>query len=204
MTEEKQQAILRAATEVFCAQGFEAASMQAVAERAGVAKGTLYLYVQSKGDLIERVFEYCNLSDVRACQAGLDEIDGALNKLCRRVENAVRWAVAHPEMSRIERMILAAPRYQHGRYCEQKRQAAYVDQILEAGIASGELRDMPRQLMGEIFFGIGRAILDHMNEHPEDLEDRRLWDKCFDSIRGCLGSVSQGARLDRDMTADGE
>lgn len=187
MSEDKQRLILRAATSVFCEQGFEAASMQAVAERAGVAKGTLYLYYQSKGELIDCVFDHCNLSDVVACQEGLDEIPGALDKLCRRVENAVRWAVANPEMSRIERMILASPRYQHGRYCEQKRQAAHVDKILREGVEKGELRNMPPQLMGEIFFGIGRALLDHMNEHPEDIDNQALWAQCFDAIRGCLG-----------------
>ena len=45
---------------------------------------------------------------------------------------------------------------------------------------------MPRELMGEMFFGIGRAVLDHMNEHPEDLDNEHLWQQCFESIRGCL------------------
>lgn len=186
LNEDKQCLILRAATEVFCEQGFEAASMQTIAERAGVAKGTLYLYYQSKGDLIDQVFVHCNESDVAACQKGLEEIPGTLDKLCRRVENAVRWAIENPTMSRIERMIIAAPRYQYGRYCEQKKQAEHVDRILKEGIERGELRDMPRELMGEMFFGIGRAVLDHMNEHPEDLENRLLWQQCFESIRGCL------------------
>ena len=186
MNEDKQSLILRAATEVFCEQGFEAASMQTIAERAGVAKGTLYLYYQSKGDLIDQVFVHCNESDVAACQKGLEEIPGALDKLCRRVENAVRGASENPTMSRIERMIIAAPRYQYGRYCEQKKQAEHVDRILKEGIERGELRDMPRELMGEMFFGIGRAVLDHMNEHPEDLDNEHLWQQCFESIRGCM------------------
>jgi len=186
MNEDKQRLILRAATEVFCEQGFEAASMQAIAERAGVGKGTLYLYYQSKGDLIEQVFNHCNESDVTACQKGLDEIPDAIGKLCRRLRNAVAWAIENPEMSRIERLILASPRYQHGRYCEQKRQREHVDRILKEGIERGELRDMPRELMGEIFFGIGRAVLDHMNEHPEDMENQALWMQCDACICGSL------------------
>lgn len=184
--EDKQSLILRAATEVFCEQGFESASMQTVAERAGVAKGTLYLYYPSKGDLIEQVFIRCNESDVMACQTGLEEIPDALGKLCQRLHNAVIWAIENPAMARIERMILASPRYQHGRYCEQKRQRAHVDIILKEGIERGELRDMPRELMGEIFFGIGRAVLDHMMEQPEDIDNEALWNQCYDCIRGCL------------------
>jgi len=189
LAEDKQSLILSAATEVFCEQGFERASMQTVADRAGVAKGTLYLYYQSKGDLIEQVFIRCNECDVEACQAGLDEIPDALGKLCQRLRNAVDWAIENPSMARIERMILASPRYQHGRYCEQKRQRAHVDLILKEGIERGELRDMPRELMGEMFFGIGRAVLDHMMEQPKDRGNEALWNQCFDCIRGCLQHV---------------
>ena len=189
MNEDKQSLILHAATSVFCEQGFETASMQAIAERAGVAKGTLYLYYQSKGDLVEQVFIHCNESDVRACQQGLEDIPDALGKLCRRLKNAVQWAVENPEMSRIERLILASPRYQHGRYCEQKRQREHVDRILREGIERGELRNMPRELMGEIFFGIGRAVLDHVMDQPDELGDDVFWQQCFASICGCLGKV---------------
>lgn len=186
LDENKQGMILRAATEVFCEQGFDAASMQAIAERAGVAKGTLYLYCQSKGDLVDQVFFHCNESDVMACQNGLDKIPDTLDKLCRRLQNAVRWAMENPEMSRIERMILASPRYQHGRYCEQKLQREHVDRILQEGIERGELRDMPRELMGEMFFGIGRAVLDHVTDQPEALDDAAFWQQCFECVRGCF------------------
>lgn len=50
---ERVQAILAAALEEFIAQGFAAARLDAIAERAGVAKGTLYLYFDSKETLFE-------------------------------------------------------------------------------------------------------------------------------------------------------
>ena len=46
-------AILEAALAVFAERGFAAARLDDVAARAGVAKGTLYLYFQSKEDLFE-------------------------------------------------------------------------------------------------------------------------------------------------------
>lgn len=49
--QQKFQAILDAAFEVFSAQGFATARLDDVARRAGVGKGTLYLYVASKEDL---------------------------------------------------------------------------------------------------------------------------------------------------------
>ena len=51
--EVKRQAILDAALEVFSEKGYAATRLDDVAARAGVAKGTIYLYVSSKQELFE-------------------------------------------------------------------------------------------------------------------------------------------------------
>lgn len=50
--ERKRQAILQAATELFIDQGYRKTSVDEVARRAGVSKGTVYLYFKNKGDLL--------------------------------------------------------------------------------------------------------------------------------------------------------
>jgi len=51
--EARREAILKAALSVFAAHGFEAARLDDVASKAGVAKGTLYLYFRDKEALFE-------------------------------------------------------------------------------------------------------------------------------------------------------
>ncbi len=51
----RRDAILRAALHVFAEHGFEAARLDDVAKRAGVAKGTLYLYFRDKTALFEEI-----------------------------------------------------------------------------------------------------------------------------------------------------
>ena len=51
----RRQAILDAALSVFAERGFEAARLDDVAARAGVAKGTLYLYFRDKEALFEEL-----------------------------------------------------------------------------------------------------------------------------------------------------
>lgn len=48
----KRRRILRAAHELFLTQGYRRTSVDQVARRAEVAKGTVYLYFQNKGDLL--------------------------------------------------------------------------------------------------------------------------------------------------------
>jgi AcrR family transcriptional regulator len=53
--EGRRQAILEAALAVFAEEGFAAARLDHVAERAGVAKGTIYLHFKDKQDLFEQM-----------------------------------------------------------------------------------------------------------------------------------------------------
>lgn len=53
--EDRREAILDAALDVFSSRGFSAARLEDVAARAGIAKGTVYLHFRSKQDLFEQL-----------------------------------------------------------------------------------------------------------------------------------------------------
>src|SRR5205085_8886009 len=53
--EERRAAILAAALEEFSARGFEGARLDDVAKRAGIAKGTIYLYFADKEALFQEL-----------------------------------------------------------------------------------------------------------------------------------------------------
>jgi AcrR family transcriptional regulator len=56
-------ALVRAATTVFLRQGYRRTQMADVAEELGVAKGTLYLYVESKEALLEQALVHADRGD---------------------------------------------------------------------------------------------------------------------------------------------
>ena len=55
------------AREMFLAQGFDAASMGEIARSAGVSKGTLYVYFNSKEQLFQAIVE-------EECQAQAEQV----------------------------------------------------------------------------------------------------------------------------------
>lgn len=55
---EKEINIILAATEVFSEKGFHQATVEAVSKKAGVGKGTIYLYFKDKEDLFGRMISY--------------------------------------------------------------------------------------------------------------------------------------------------
>lgn len=54
---DKRRQIMDGASQMFLDQGFDAASMGAIARAAGVSKGTLYVYFKSKEELFEAIVE---------------------------------------------------------------------------------------------------------------------------------------------------
>src|SRR5256885_13570038 len=63
----KQRQIMEGARAVFLGQGFDGASMGEIARQAGVSKGTLYVYFDSKEALFESIVE-------EECQAQAEQV----------------------------------------------------------------------------------------------------------------------------------
>lgn len=73
--EERPSEICAAALEVFAEKGFAAAKLDEIAKRAGVSKGTLYLYFSDKEELFRAVVRDTvapNIDAVRAATEGAD------------------------------------------------------------------------------------------------------------------------------------
>ena len=185
----KRERIMDAAIEVFCISGYDSASMADVAAKAGVGKGTLYLYFDSKESLFEETYRLCYEERTEACGAHVGEVGGALNKLCLRLRNGTRWERECPMKNRLERVYLSHPRFgERERSKALGMRAQGVKEIFEQGIADGELRNLPPTLMEEMYYRLGSALYYYLEDHPEAADDEALWAGFTDSLRACLGA----------------
>jgi AcrR family transcriptional regulator len=83
--EARPQELLDAALELFVEKGFSATRAEEVAARAGVSKGTLYLYYPSKEDLLKAVIEQRLSSEIAAGAAEAASFTGPTDALLREV-----------------------------------------------------------------------------------------------------------------------
>jgi TetR/AcrR family transcriptional regulator, cholesterol catabolism regulator len=89
--------VLDAAVAVFWAKGYAAATIQDVADRIGVLKGSLYYYIDSKEGLLERLFDDINRS-ARVILADVAALDApAVARLHAYVERYTTWYLTHFE-----------------------------------------------------------------------------------------------------------
>src|SRR5581483_6852248 len=100
----KREEILACAARVFAARGFPGTDVQAVADAAGVAKGTLYLYFPSKEEMFLAAVDY----GIKQLKAYIDsciaEIADPLDRIGAAIRAYLRFFKEHPEL--VELLIL--------------------------------------------------------------------------------------------------
>src|SRR5947199_10173186 len=81
--------IVEAALAVFAERGFAAAKLDEIARRAGVSKGALYLYFETKEELFRAVVAQAIAPNMRAVRAMVAAHPGPLSDLLRLVAGRV-------------------------------------------------------------------------------------------------------------------
>jgi AcrR family transcriptional regulator len=77
----REEDVLKAAIEVFHRKGYATASIQDVADAVGVLKGSLYHYIDSKEELLARIFEGSDEESVRIMEELADQDISAIERL---------------------------------------------------------------------------------------------------------------------------
>ena len=139
--DEKMRQILDGARRVFLADGFDGASMNDIARVAGVSKGTLYVYFQSKQALFEALIREEHRRTAERLSM-FDENEPDVAQLLNRFGNALMSFMLLPEHIALVRTVSAAAAkfpaigrafFEAGPQFGADRLAAYFAQQVEAG-----------------------------------------------------------------------
>jgi AcrR family transcriptional regulator len=150
--------IVAAALEQLAEGGYASAAVARVAERAGVATGTVYRHFPSKGDLFAEVFR-------RASQREVDVLAGiaagsAAERLAAMVEAFVRRALAAPVRAYALIAEPVDPAVEAERLVFRRAYADAIAVLITRGIAAGELPDQDVQVSAAALVGaIGEALV---------------------------------------------
>ncbi len=190
--DERPTQIACAALQVFSEKGFAATRLEDVADRAGVAKGTIYLYYSNKHDLFEAVVKDALSSVIGVVEDAVRSGDAGSEVLLRFAIESVYRAVIDTERREILRMLIAESArfpqlvdfYHREAVCSGR---ALLDEILRRGVADGEFRDCPATRVPEVIFG--PAIF------------AAVWQLVFDDIEPLDRAGYLEAHLDMVLTA---
>lgn len=184
----KRERIIAAAIELFAENGFEITSIQDIAKKASVAKGTVYLYFESKEVLVREVYKTCYEMDIEACNEGVDLLDSSVEKLCRRLDNIMFYRITHPQESRIEQLYSLSPVYGKEPFELKTEMMNDISQIIREGIEKGELKQVSVDLLSTIYYGIAQSCYLKLQDDPDFWDGQEAREFCFDLIRESFGN----------------
>lgn len=160
---ERRRELLDAAREVFVEKGFGAASIDDIVARAGVARGTFYLYFQDKRAVFEALVDEF-LSRISECVKSIDLAPGAappVEQLRANIRRVVALSLGEPTIVKLAFFDATGldPELDeklHG-YYEALR--TLIDESLEMGQSLGMVRDGDRRVMVAIGLGGLKEVL---------------------------------------------
>lgn len=176
---ERRDAILSAALDEFSARGFEPARLDDVARRAGVAKGTIYLYFRDKESLFQELIRSMLTPLVGTIEA-LGEADAPLPVLAERIVELFVREVYETRRKDVIRLMISEgrrfPKLAEFYYREVlSRIVAAVRSLLRRAAARGEipesLVDFPQIVAAP---GLVAIVWNGLFERFEPLDVRKM------------------------------
>jgi AcrR family transcriptional regulator len=132
--------LLAAARELIEEGGYASASVAAIAERAGVASGTVYRHFASKAELFLEVFRAVCTGEERAMRAAADEAGpGAVDRLEAVLATFARRALQNRRLAWALLAEPVDPVVDAERLAYRERYASLVAAELRAAVAVGEI-----------------------------------------------------------------
>lgn len=172
--------IVSAALEVFAEKGFAAARLDDIAARAGVSKGALYLYFETKQDLFEAVVRDAVLPDLDAVGQAAANPALTLRQLAPILAARVAQVLTTSRVPAVAKMVIAESRnfpdlarVWHDQVVS--RALAVLTGVITAAQTRGEVRPGdPRyhalSLAGPMLMGVlWREVLEPVGAEPIDL-----------------------------------
>jgi AcrR family transcriptional regulator len=155
--DERPAELMAAALELFVEKGFAATRLDDVAARAGVSKGTLYLYFDSKEALFKAVVEQGIVPLFVAAEQQMDEFTGSSAELLRHLLFGWWQQIGATPLAGLAKLIIAEAhnfpelaQYYHDQVIVRGR--ALLGTVLQRGRASGEFRTLEVEAVIDVIF----------------------------------------------------
>ena len=154
--EERIDAILVAARDLFCDKGYEAVAMTEIAARVGVVEGLIYKYFATKRELLLKVLEHWYEEMFGDYARDLAQQTGHRARLHLLIWRHLRSVRDYPLLCRLMFREVQSERDYRGTVLHDlnRRYTQLLLDVIEAGIKAGEFRDdVPPTLLRAMVYG---------------------------------------------------
>jgi len=186
--DDKRCAIIRAALELVAEHGFHGSAMALVAERAGVAAGTIYRYFDGKDLLIRETYAFLEGQMLASIMVRYPEGRPFRERFLHVGQGLVNYFIASPMEFRFIEQFHNSP---YGVACRRdkvlgKKDKNLVHGLFEEGRQQQIVKDLPLTILFALTFGpLVDVCRDHILQFTE-LDDSlvaRTVEACWDAVK---------------------
>lgn len=197
--EARPQELLAAALDLFVERGYAATRLDEVAARAGVSKGTLYLYFPGKEELFKAVVRETVVPIIGEAEDVIGRYQGSSTALLRDIVLGWWERIGNTKLSGITKLMMAESgnfpelaRFYHEEVIRPGN--AMIARLLERGVAAGEFRPFDAQRMTDVIVSPMLMLMlwkHSFGRHVESIDTAAYLDHFIDL---CLHGLTAPAR----------
>ena len=199
--EDRPEEILNAALELFTEKGFAATRMDDVASSAGISKGTLYNYFESKESIFHAVVQEMISPEIEKVETMVANYKGPTDHLLRQLIRAWWTNVGETRLSAIPKIVIS----ESGNFPDLaqffvetvvKRARRLFTDVVSRGVVSGEFNTVETQAVARLI--IAPLVYATIWQHSlKPFDDDYLSDEYVDlHIKFILKSLIKDQRFD--------
>ncbi len=168
-SEDKRNAILSAAIQVFAERGLGAPTA-AITSAAGIAEGSLFTYFKTKDELINALYRELKVELADSMMSGFPRKQSVRHRLEHVWNGYVQWGVANPDHQRVLKQIQV-----WGGLTQESKQAGSapfteMQRMTEDALTQKIYKDVPQPFIGATLVALAEMRMDFMVREPESAE----------------------------------
>ena len=199
----RKEEIIKITAQLFSEKSYHDVTMDEIAEKVGVAKGTIYLYFESKEKLYLEILENRHEAIESLLEKEIAKSDPAPQKLRKILRIIFKFYRQNLDVLRIlsrDETHLIREHYEFTEHWRLRRIKLY-EKILEKGVKEGSFLPTNIKLTSQIIFGLVRSV---MFFYKTDKSAEETAEEVFSVIaRGILANQEEENNKDKDIESKG-
>ena len=187
---DKREAILAAALRLIARSGLHNTPMSAIARESGVAAGTIYIYFESKDELINELYLEVVRDRLKATPRSFDPELSPREHLWRAWSSIASWHLDHRDASNFLQQCEASAILTEGTRARYGKLTAERLKNFTEDIRAGRFRPMPVHVFRALFNGPIHVLAHFRDKHDIKIDDEVLkatFEGVYRSVAGPAG-----------------
>lgn len=158
---------MTSALRLFAANGVTTSSTAQIANDAGIAAGTLFLYFPSKQELLDALVVWIGVEHSESVRVHLVPALSAREEFSAIWHGSVDWFLAHPDAYQFLQQVRDTALISDAAVQEAAQSLSYYYEAIQNGLRAGAIKPYPADLIGGVLYQDMVAVLNHIRAHDD-------------------------------------